>query len=196
MSAAIGERHIKSVISLLLSERRFSPLDARSEHLLHKLLHLELLPVVSFLAQIDCLHAVLSICARRVEDLARGLVGLAFVVDPIRREELADVPVALAAGLHLRVRRELVSHANHFARFVRLHDTRIDELVVVARSAARWLHRAVPSCCSHSSSLVEKDGALPLLFVLLLVFIVAVEYSTIQGAEIRQLAALDLFWTL
>ena len=144
----------------------------------------------------DRLHAVLSICARRVEDLARGLVGLAFVVDPIRREELADVPVALAASLHLRVCRELVSHANHFARFVGLHDTRIDELVVVARSAARWLHRAVPSCCSHSSFLVEKDWALPRLFVLLLVFIMTVEYSTIQGAESRQLAELDLFLTL
>ena len=73
------------------------------EHILHQLVHLKLLPVVSFLAQIDCLHAVLSICARRVEELARGLVGLAFVVDPIRREELADVPVALAASLHVRV---------------------------------------------------------------------------------------------
>ena len=98
-----------------MSKRRFPSLDARSEHLFHEFLHLELLPVVSFLAQMDRLHAILSICARRVEDLARGLVGLAFVVDAIRREELADVPVALGASFHLRVSRELVSHANHFA---------------------------------------------------------------------------------
>ena len=144
----------------------------------------------------DRLHAILSICARRVEDLARGLVGLAFVVDAIRWEELADVPVALAPSLHLRVSRELVSHANDFARLVGLHDTRIDKLVVVATSAARWLHRAVPSCRCHSCFLVEKDRALPRLFVPHLVFIVAVENHSVQGTVGRQLGALPLFWTL